>query len=179
MGARQDKIEQQLITDIQSKDDKIVIDCIAKIKSKGTAVLIPHLLELWFKSTDEVEIAVTDLLYSLKDPDVIPALMHELEKTKTPGKREKIISIFWNAGLEPKDHLATFVNCAITGDFMEAVEALTVIENMEPPFPEDQLMDGLLMLKEYFSANPTGDKVTIIRSIATFMQYADETQLDG
>jgi hypothetical protein len=70
------------------------------------------------------------------------------------------------------------VTIAIEGDFMEAMECLTIIESMEPPLPEDQLMDCLLSLKEYFSKNPTGEKVTLIKSIATYVQFTEDTQVD-
>lgn len=178
MSAKQDKIQEDLQKELQSTEEKTVLDAIHKIKYHGNPKLIPDLLKRWFNSSGEVETAITNLLYSLKDKNVIPVLFEEIDKSNNKEHREKIISILWNAGLEPKNYLVKLIQIAIKGGFLEALECLTVIENMEPPFPEDQLMESQLLLKEYFASNPTGDKVTIIRSIVTFIQYMEDTQID-
>lgn len=178
MSIKKDKIHSDLIKGIQSTDDQVVLTTLEKVKSVGTAKIIPELLQLWFKSSGEIQTMVMEIMYSIKDKNAIPILFQELENTNDSAHREKILSIFWNAGMEVKDHLSELVSHAINGDFMEAVECLTIIENMEPPLPEDQLMECLLNLKEYFSTQPQGEKVTILKSIATFIQYTDETQVD-
>lgn len=178
MSKKQDKIHEDLIKDLQASDDQLVMTALNKIKTHGTIKIIPYLLAYWYKSEGELHQAASEILYSLKDKNAIPVLFDELDKTTVAAEREKIISIFWNAGLEPKEYLNKLVTIAIEGEFMEAVECLTVIENMEPPFPEDQLMDSLLNLKEYFSKNPSGEKVNIIRSVATIIQYTDEHQFE-
>jgi len=178
MSIKKDKIHSDLIKGIQSTDDQVVLATLEKVKSVGSAKIIPELLQLWFKSNGEIQTMVMEIMYSIKDKNAIPILFEELENTNDSIQREKILSVFWNAGMEVKDHLSELVNYAIQGDFMEAVECLTIIENMEPPLPEDQLMECLLNLKEYFSTQPQGEKVTIIRSIATFIQYTDDTQVD-
>ncbi len=178
MSIKKDKIHADLIKGLQSSDDQTVLNTLEKIKSVGSAKIIHELLQLWFKSNGEIQTMVMEIMYSIKDKEAVEILFQELENTNDSGQREKILSVFWNAGMEVKSHLSELVNHAINGDFMEAVECLTIIENMEPPLPEDQLMECLLNLKEYFSAQPQGEKVTIIRSIATFIQYTDDTQVD-
>ncbi len=178
MSKKKEKLHLLLLSDIESSDDQRVLDGLNKIKAEGTIQLLPHLFKLWFNSSEEVELGVTEVLYSLKDEDAIPIIMDTLEKTKDGNQRQKLTSIFWNAGFEPKEFLSILVKNATEGEFMEAFECLTVIENMEPPFPEDQLMDGLVILKDYFSKKPSGEKVDLIRSIATIIQYQDDTQND-
>lgn len=178
MSTKQDKIQEDLQKELQSTEEKTVLDAIHKIKYHGHPKLIPDLLNRWFNSSGEIENALTNLLYSLKDKAVIPVLFEEIDKSKNKDHREKIISILWNAGLEPKNYLVKLIQIAIKGDFLEALECLTVIENMEPPFPEDQLMESQILLKEYFANHPTGDKVSIIRSIVTFIQFTEDTQID-
>lgn len=178
MSKKQEKIHEDLVKDLKASDEQLVLAALNKIKTHGTVKIIPDLLAFWYQSEGEMQQAVSEILYSLKDKKVIPVLFETLDKTTLAAEREKIISIFWNAGLEPKEYLSKLVIIAIEGEFMEAVECLTVIENMEPPFPEDQLMDSLLNLKEYFSKNPSGEKVNIIRSIATIIQYTDEHQME-
>lgn len=178
MSIKKEKIHEDLVKGLQATDEQLVLNTLDKIKSVGTSKIIPDLLQLWFRSSGEIKQHAMEILYSVKDKDAMEVLMDELNKSKISEHREKILSIFWNAGLEPKKYLSHLVNIAIQGEFMETMECLTIIESMEPPLPEDQLMDCLLSLKEYFATNPQGEKVTLIRSIATYIQYTDETQVD-
>lgn len=179
MSTKKEKLHALLLADIESGDDQRIIDGLSKIKVEGTAKLLPAMIKLWFNSSEEVMQEVMNLLYSLKDEEeVTPILLEQIAHAKNSEQRQKLISIFWNAGFEPKENLKLFVQYAIGGEFMETFECLTVIENMEPPFPEDGIMESMILLKEYFAQKPTGEKVDLIRSIATIIQFRDETQND-
>jgi hypothetical protein len=64
------------------------------------------------------------------------------------------------------------VTAAIKGSFMEAFEAYTIIDNLEGPFEEENIMEAQLVLKSYFSmANEDEEKFSIMKKIAK--QLAD------
>jgi hypothetical protein len=71
------------------------------------------------------------------------------------------------------------VRIALEGNFMEALECLTLIENLEAPLPEEELMDALIQLKDYFSDknHEQQDKFDLIRTIATILKYTDDNQI--
>lgn len=177
MTQKQKKINAQLIADLNHNDNAIALESIRKIKSLATAEIIPDLIKKWVTSGGEIETQLTELLYTLKDPEAVDKLMEVLDDDSFSGSREKILSIFWNAGLNPVQHLSTFVGIAIEGSFMECLECLTIIENMEPPFPEEEMMDSLLQLKAYFgnTSSETEDKYPLMRSIATIIKVTEET----
>jgi hypothetical protein len=55
---------------------------------------------------------------------------------------------------------------------MEAFEAYTIIDNLEGPFEEENIMEAQLVLKSYFSmANEDEEKFSIMKKIAK--QLAD------
>lgn len=177
--SKQSTINKQLSEELNSKDKSIVLEAVRKCRSLGSAELIPELIALWIKSDGEIEKELTELLYTLKDKSVIDALVETLDDPRFVAYRERIITIFWNAGLEPKEHLSTFVRIAIQGNYMECLECLTLIENMEPPFPEEELMDSLIQLKEYF-ATPGADqqeKYTLVQTITTIIKVHDDNQI--
>ncbi|MBX7094255.1 MAG: hypothetical protein K1X56_06000 [Flavobacteriales bacterium] len=179
MSQKQDQIREQLLKDLNSGDQHTVLESIKKIKSLGDASYIFPLLDKWFSSHGEVEQELTELLYTLKDKKVNEVLVDALDEKRFIPQRAKIMTIFWNAGLEPKEFLSTFIRIALEGDFMTALECLTLIENMEPPFPEEELMDGLIQLKEYF-AKPGIDqeeKYTLIQTITTIVKVHDDNQI--
>jgi hypothetical protein len=89
MSIKKDKIHEELVTGLNSSDDQLVLTALDKIKSVGTAKIIPELLQLWFKSKGEIKQHVMEILYSVKDKDAVRVLMEELEKTKNSEQREK------------------------------------------------------------------------------------------
>ena len=58
-----------------------------------------------------------------------------------------------------------FVKRAIEDDFLVAMECSTVVENIEPPFPETEVNESVLLLKDYFSQEPNDDKTELIKDI--------------
>lgn len=179
-NSKQEKINQQLTEELNNKDLEIALEAIRKIKSVGHASLIPILIKKWLNSSGELEIKLSELLYSLKDETVIAPLIELLKTEKSGTNRAKIISIFWNCGFEPKENLSLFVKIATSGDFFEAFECLTLIETMVAPFPEEELMESLLLVKEYFAEHKNNDdqKYSLIRTIATYISVNDEYQIE-
>ena len=87
-----------------------------------------------------------------------------------------IINSIWNSKLDYSGYIADMVFLAIEGDFMKSVECLTVIENMQGPFEEHDLLEAQLYLKEYHSnrINESDQKNEIISDIATFIKDQNE-----
>jgi hypothetical protein len=63
--------------------------------------------------------------------------------------RAKIVNILWNTRLDFSAELEHFVELAVQLDYLGTLECLTLIENMEGPFQEQQLLESELILKEY------------------------------
>lgn len=177
---KQQQINQQLTAELNSSDELVVKEALQKIRAVGSAELIPEILRKWFRSSGETEADITEMLYTLKDKNTISFLVEALEKKEFSNSRDRIIAIFWNAGLEPKEHLSVFVKIATEGNYMECLECLTLIENMEPPFPEEQLLESMLILKTYFGEdkNRSHEKFELIRTIATIVAHTDDWQVE-
>jgi hypothetical protein len=65
---------------------------------------------------------------------------------------------------------------ASQGDFLEALDCLTIIENMSGPFDESQLLESQLLLKEYVEerAPQTDQKAQIMSEIAWFVKEQND-----
>lgn len=178
ISEKQEKINLQLEEELLHKDQEIVLEAIRKIRSVGHPYLIPALVNKWMNSSGEVEIQLNDLLYSLKDESVIAPLLQLLKDEKIAANRVKLISIFWNCAFEPKDHLSLFVKIATEGTFFEAFECLTLIETMESPFPEEETLESLILLKKYFAEHreEEDENYSLVRTIATYLSVNDEVE---
>ena len=83
----------------------------------------------------------------------------------------------WNSKLDYSSFLADFVEVAIEGNFIIALECLTVLENLEGPFEEHQLLESQLHLKEYIASDRSMEddqKTTVISEIALYIREQNE-----
>ena len=123
-----DKVFAQLL----SADDQQVLEALATVQAQGDARAIrPMLLALAGSEDEAVRRKVTAMLYQVKVPGAVPELLAALDEEALRQERRTILSAFWNAGLDVRDHLEEFVSCAIEGDAAECLECLTVIEHQE------------------------------------------------
>lgn len=95
------------------------------------------------KKTDEpeVEAAIIQFLYDLKDVSSIDPLIEALNDEEMRYYHSFLIATFWQSALDGSDHLDLFVKRAIDGEYMTALEALTVVENFDSSFSADLIME--------------------------------------
>ena len=67
------------------------------------------------------------------------------------------------------DYIDEIIQTVIHGDFQEAFEALTIIENLEPPFDEEVILNSQLMLNQYFNKNTPAEKDSLVKEIASII----------
>ena len=68
------------------------------------------------------------------------------------------------------DHLKEITQAACNGDYMVILEALTVIENLEGPFSEEDIFQASTLLQEQLYELPDGDKKELLNSMYHFIQ---------
>jgi uncharacterized Zn finger protein len=93
--------------------------------------------------------------------------------------RQELLSTIWNSRLDYSTYLAEFVEMSVEGDYLEALECLTIIENLEGPFEESDILEAQLHLKEYLeSGNKNDQKATLISEIALLIKNFNEELAD-
>jgi HEAT repeat protein len=171
---KQEKVDT-LISELKMSDDLLVLKAIKKIRKSGSEKLIQPLVELLHDTdSDTVKQEIIQLFYDLKDSKSIPVLLDALDSEKGIPNRAILMSVFWQAGMNPSEEVDVFVRIAIEGDYMQALEALTVIENLEGPFKEETILESLLNLKSYFSNEKDDPKRPLILTIAEILNLVDK-----
>jgi hypothetical protein len=89
--------------------------------------------------------------------------------------------VLWNTRLDFSGELAFFVALAVQLDYLGTLECLTLIEHMEGPFQEQQLLESELVLKEYVKNQPVdGDqKQQLIVSLVQHLEQLKMQEDDG
>ena len=73
-----------------------------------------------------------------------------LRNPELADMKVQILSTIWNSPLDYSEYLAEFVSLAVTGDFLLILECLTILENLNGPFEEADILESQLLLKTYY-----------------------------
>ena len=158
---------KDIINHFKSDDAKIVLDAIKKNRKDGNSVSFKALLEL-LRDTDEptVEAAIIEFLYDLKDEESVPVLANAIQDEDFLYYQSFLVATFWQSAIDGSDYLDLFVKTAIKGEYMTSLEALTVIENFDSAFPQDELLELESDLNEAKEEEQDDDKKVLLQSMA-------------
>ena len=165
------KQTQLLLKGLSSSKPEKVIESIEKCRKDGDIITLNAILEN-LKNTDEpdVEAAIISFLYDLKNQECTPILIEHLKDQDLKYYQNFLVATFWQSSLDGSAYLKEFVDVAIEGDYMTAVEALTVIENFEHSFPEIELMDAEAALNEALEKEKDENKKTLFESMINVLR---------
>jgi hypothetical protein len=148
-----------IMTDIKSGESKKVLKAIKALEKNGDVTVIRPILELIRDGiVPKHEAELTELLCSLKDTTVVVEIMDLTEDPELQEVRHVLLSAIWNMKVDFSNYIDDFVEIATKGTFMEALDCLTIIENLEGPFLEEDLLESQLHLKNYLESNPPRDE---------------------
>lgn len=174
---------RQLLDDLRSGEEMKVNAAIKSFHVHGDATVIAPLLEVWRKGLSENnQVALMELFEGLKDTSTIVPLMEGFRSPENEGLKRRLVLAFWNSKLDFSPYLADFVLFAIEGDFLDAFEAVTLIEQFSETISETAIMESQLLLKEYFGGlEGHEEKKDALLSdlIILLKQFDEETDHDG
>lgn len=164
--------------DLTSSEQHIAMSAIHQIEESGNMHVFPLLIETLRKSPlIQVEQAILKLIADIQSEEKVETLMQFIQDEKSPTLRLQLLTCVWNSKQDFSPFLAEIVSLSTEGDFMQALECLTILENMSGPFAENQLLEAQLYLKEYvenLSKENDQRKAQIISDIALFVKEQNE-----
>ena len=130
-----------------TKEDE-VLDAIKAAEEVGTVEWVRPLLEVVREHpSDEVKAAASNVLCSLKVSAAEDVLADALDDPEFEAIGADIIGFLWNCGFHSEELLPAVVRCAVRGDFRNAMEALTWVEQLESLNGEGDLLESILMVR--------------------------------
>lgn len=178
------KLSQKLksiLSDLHSEDEKKVSKAVKSLESHGNAHAIRSLAEALLKSKSEKNKSeIIELLSSLKDTSTIVEMIEVLTDEMFLPIRQQLLMTIWNMKVDFSNYIDDFVEIAVNGDFMEALDCLTIIENLEGPFMEENILECQLHLKNYLEKPGEKDpqKAHILSEIAIKIKEFNEDLQD-
>ena len=177
MGKNQQKLQlAEALKDLQSGNAVKISATLKKIESIGDINVLPQLVELLRTADQAITKQTLELIADIQDQNACEVLIDLIQKEKDDTIRQRLLSTIWNSKLDFSAYLAEFVSLAMEGELLQALDCLTIIENLTGPFEEHQLLESQLYLKEYLeSTEPKEErKNTIISEIAYFIKEQNE-----
>lgn len=182
------KISQQKQEKINTLLSELKSDNITKIKTSldaleliGNETVIFPILRILYPTEDhnEKNQLLIEFLCTVKDSNAKESLINALSEDEFTTIRSKILSVIWNSPLDFSEYLDYFVRLAVEGSFMESLECLTILENLEGPFEEEQLMEAQVILSSLKEQKFDKQKSTIVSEIALLVKsYIQRANID-
>lgn len=172
---------QQLLADLNSGNLSKVSGALDALQVHGDWTVIKPLFE-FVRDGEDVQAVneVIEFLSSLKDTASKTAVMACLNDEELLSSRKEILSSIWNSPLDYSEYLIDFVRVAVSYDFLDTLESLTVIENLEGPFEEQAILESQLLLRDYHEGKfpKNREKDQLISEIAILIKDFDQNQQD-
>ena len=171
---------QSILSDLHSGDEKKVSKAIKSLEANGNSTVIRELAECLLHTTSEVnKKEILELLSSLKDSSISVEMIEVIGDEHFLKVRQPLLSTIWNMKVDFSNYVDDFVQIAVEGDFLEALDCLTIIENLDGPFMEEDILECQLHLKNYLEKNIQDEqKAHILSEIAIKIKEFDQSLMD-
>lgn len=171
---------KELVKDLTTNDEKKFMQALKGLQVHGDSSILPTLINTWANSNNpKINESIAFFINDLKQSDSIPFIMDALGNDEYKHIKRELLNTIWNSKVDYSSHLSEFVKIAVEGEFMQALECLTIIENMEGPFKEHQFLDAQMELSKYANAkNKEEKKAHIMSDIAEIIQRLEREHVE-
>jgi len=160
------KAIKQIKTALSSSTKAQLLEGIKLSRAHANRETFELMLKL-LKETDEAEVeaAIIQFLYDLKDESSVEPLIAALQDESMRYYHAFLIAAFWQSAIDGSPYIEIFVKKAIEGEYMVSLEALTVVENFDSSFPDDLLMELDADLMEAIESEEQEEKRNLLISM--------------
>jgi HEAT repeat protein len=166
----QQKVINQIKADLASDNSSIVSKAIVKTKAKGNEELIAPLVQL-YKTTEDIRLKqeVKNIFSELKNKDCVDFLLPHLKEENNEVK-ELVLFSMWSSGIDMTDYIVELIEYSCDGEYMVILEALTVLENLEGPFNDEDLFQASTIIQEKIYESKDDKKKELLQSMSNVIQ---------
>lgn len=158
---------KRLLEKLRAKNPKIVLDTIAEMRKSGDKSLVPALVEVLHETKSfQVQQKIVALLNDLKDQAAAGALVAAIEADKYQRERQSLVAACWQNGLDYSAFLPVFVRLVLSESYAVAVEAFTVVENLESKPSQAHKAEAISQLKEQSPCAPPEKQPLLVELVS-------------
>lgn len=173
-----DKKVKELLLQLGNKDEKVQLQAVKSLKIHGNETAIePLVFLLSHTQSGAIEAEILDLLNTIKSTAVPKEIIKCLNNDAYVKSSQHLLASIWSSGLDYRPYFADIASATIKGDFMHAMECITILENFDEALTEEQIMDSLLIFKGYLvdAKGEDSSKVELIKEIVLTLQSMNDS----
>lgn len=177
MAKQQSTKIKQLVLELESGNSTKISSILKLLQVNGNVSVLTPLANLLLHPIDEKnKQEIVEFFSMLSDSNAVDAMIELIKDDTFLAIRQELLSTMWNSKLDYSYYLPEFVEIAADGSFMEALECLTIIENMEGSFEERHILESQLHLKDYLEDTAPKDpqKAQVMSEIALIIKDFDQ-----
>ncbi len=106
-----------------------------------------------------------EALLTLKKEKGAHLLINAINSKKAKDKKHILVAACWESEINFSEHIAFFIELALSDDYLVSLEAITVIENMEGPFNAEAVKTGIQKVKEA-QKNTSSERLVLLNDLA-------------
>lgn len=173
-----------LLTDLKSGEEKNVSKALKGLQVHGDDEAILPIIEVWSAGVSpHTENAIITFIGDIKSSSSADIIMEILLDNTFKNIHLPLLTTIWNSKVDYSEYLVDFVTLAIQHDFMVTLECLTIIENMDGPFPEHHFLDAEIILREYAERNQKNaveddKKLKLIGELRAVLKNMEQQNVD-
>lgn len=143
-----------ILSALRSDNERKVLGALEATADHGNENMVLPLLELFRDSkSPTVRERAHSLLSSLKISGAEEVLIEALDGNDFFAQRADILFFLWHSGFQPSDSVDVIVRVSLAGDYMTAVEGLTLLESLSHQPDEESLYQALIEVRNYLDAH--------------------------
>ena len=172
MSIAQQRRLDAIRNDLFSGDDTRAAKAISTCEEDGSAPMVEPLLAFFASNASEsLRTRVASMLGSLKVSNVEIYFLQALSKPEWNHIRKDVIGFMWNTGLQPVDAVSQISELAASGDYALALECLTLLESIEDPIPEEQLLESIAVVHKANSESVDADYKRLLNEYMNVLNF--------
>ena len=169
--------KQDILKQLADSDMEVVKSAIEQIKQEGDISIASELLDILLRSQDTTVITnITSLLSDVKDSDFKTILMDKLINTTSESGKANLLRICWESAIDFSEYLDVFVDMLLNEDFITALEASTVIENLGGKIPEEKIHIAIKRLQTNSDENKNFLLEDTLLHLEELLRHDDEEE---
>jgi hypothetical protein len=153
----------ELVQQLRKEDNEAFKEHMEQMRTSADIQVIPFLVELLAEDAvaEEKKEAILSLIMDIKHQDAPKLLVQGIDKLRGTDLLQPYLSALWQNSLSFAPYMDTFVDIALTADYLTAYDAFTVIENSCSDTPVEVLDAAILKLKSGYATEDESKKPMI------------------
>jgi hypothetical protein len=160
-----------LVETLKKEDNIIITEAIELLRQEKPFEGAIGLLTAFYNNTDDNSIrkTISGFMNDIKDQAACREIIEEIRKDWKPDTISMLVSSCWQSGLDYAEYSMDLANVFLKGDYVTAIECLTVIEeNVEELSPEKKAELKSLIKENPFSRG--NEKSTLTNELIAILE---------